>query len=113
MKKDYVPVQHPPRSVPVKLISVYKEELQQLCNEGIIMSIQEHMERTISTVPVRKADGSLWLSLDIKFLTKIIERNQYYTMTIDYFSTELHGSKYFTLVDAKSGYLMVQLDRES
>ena len=36
LKKDYEPVQHPPRSVPVKLKPAYKEELQQLCSEGII-----------------------------------------------------------------------------
>ena len=38
-KKDYKPVQHPPRSVPVKLNSAYKEELLQLYSEGIITMV--------------------------------------------------------------------------
>ena len=48
-----------------------------------------------------------------KDLNKSIKRNQYYTKAIDEVSAELHGVKYFTLVDAKSGYWMVELDKES
>ena len=68
---------------------------------------------TNSIVPIRKADSSLRLFLDLKDLSKNIERNQYYTRTINNLSTEFHGSKYFILMDTKSGYWMVQLDRES
>ena len=103
----------PTSSVPVKIKVVYKKELQQLCNERIITPVQEHTEWTNSIVNVRKAEGSLRLCLDPKDLNKNIERNQYYTRTIDNLSAELHRSKYFTLKDAKSGYWMVQLDRES
>ena len=42
-----------------------------------------------------------------------IEMNQYYTYTIDDLNVELHGSKYFTLMDLKLGYLMVRLNKES
>ena len=66
------------------------------------MPVQEHTEWTNSTVPVRKADSSLTLCLDRKDLNKNIERDQYFTRNIDDLSTELHGSKYFTLMDAKS-----------
>ncbi|PFX14801.1 Retrovirus-related Pol polyprotein from transposon 17.6 [Stylophora pistillata] len=48
-----------------------------------------------------------------KDLNQSIKRNQYYTKTIDEVSAELHGGKHFTLVDAKSGYWMVELDNES
>ena len=64
-------------------------------------------------MPVKKADSRPRLCLDLKYFNKNIERNQYYTRTIDDLSAELHGSKYFTLMDAKSGYWMVWLDRES
>ena len=51
--------------------------------------------------------------LNPKDLDKNIEGNQYYTRTRDDLSAELHGSKYFTLMDDKSGYWMVWLDNES
>ena len=35
------------------------------------------------------------------------------TDILDDVSAELHGGKYFTLVDARSGYWMVELDNES
>ena len=44
LKKSHVPVQHHPRSVPVKIKAAYKEELQQLYDEGITTPVQEHTE---------------------------------------------------------------------
>ena len=107
LKKDDIPFQCPPRSVPDKLKSAYKGELQYPCNEGIIMPVQEHTYWTNSIALVRKADSSLTLCLHPEDLNKNIERNQYYTRTIDNHSTEVHRSKYFTLMHAKSGYWMV------
>ena len=75
LEKGYIPVQHPTRLVPFKLKSVYKEELQQLCNQGIITLVQEHSECTNSIVLIRKVDSSLRVCLDPKDLNKNIERN--------------------------------------
>ena len=52
-------MQHSPRSLPVKLKPAYKEELQQLYNEGIITPVCQQTEWTNSIVPVSKTDGSL------------------------------------------------------
>ena len=81
-----------PKSVPVKITAVFKEELQQVCDEGITTPIWKHMEWTNSIVPVRKAHSSLRLCLDLQDLNKNIERNQYYARTLDNISAELHGS---------------------
>ena len=113
LKPDAQPVQHPPRAVPEKKKAAYKEELERLCSSGIIQPVQGHTDWINSVVPVSKPDGSIRLCLDLKDLNKSIKRNQYYTKTIDEVSAELHGGKYFTLVDAKSGYWMVELDNES
>ena len=72
-----------------------------------------HTDWINSIVPVAKPDGSIRLCLDPKDLNKSIKRNQYYSKTIDEVSAELHDSRYFTVVDAKSGYWMVELDSES
>ena len=72
-----------------------------------------HTDWINSIVTVAKPDGSIRLCLDPKDLNKSIKRNQYYSKTIDEVSAELHDSRYFTVVDAKSGYWMVELDSES
>ena len=84
-----------------------------MCSSGIIEPVHRHTDWINSVVPVSKPDGSVRLCLDPKDLNKSIKRNHYYSKTIDEVSAELHGGKYFTLVDAASGYWMVQLDNES
>ena len=50
LKKDHEPVQQPSTLVPIKIKPSYKEELQQLCNEGIITPGWKHSEWTNSIV---------------------------------------------------------------
>ena len=53
------------------------------------------------------------LCLDPKDLNKAIKREHYYTRTIDEILPQLHGKKYFSVVDTKKGYWHVELDDES
>ena len=113
LKVSYRPVQHPPRSVPLGMQSVYKAELDRLVKEGIITEVHKHTEWIKSIVPVMKEDGSLRLYLDPKDLNKAIERNQWYVRTLDDILPELAQSKYFTVKDATSGFWHVPLDLRS
>ena len=76
-------MQHPPSSVPVAMQSTYKAKLNRLVEESIITGVKEHTEWINSIVPVMKFNGSLRLCLDPKVLNKAIERNQWYSRTID------------------------------
>ena len=113
LKEDYKPVQHPPRQVAVSLRAAYKAELERLVDLGIITEVKEHTEWINSVVPVKKPDGSLRLCLDPKDLNKAIKRNQWYNRTIDDILPELCNSKFFSLLDATSGYWHVKLDYQS
>ena len=112
-KPDAQPAQHPPRAVPEKKKAAYKEELEKLCSSGIIDQVRGHTDWSNSVVPVSMPDGSIRSCLDPKDLNNSTKRNQYYMKTIDKVNAELHGGEYFTLVDAKTGYWMVELDNES
>ena len=92
LKDDYKPVQHPPRSVPIAMQPAYKAELERLNKEGIITGVHKHTEWINSIVPVMKPDGSLRLCLNPKDLNKAIERNQWYSRTIDDILPELANS---------------------
>ena len=113
LKPDALPVQHPPRAVLEKNKKAYKDGLERLCGLGINPPVARHKDWINSIVPVAKPDGSIRLCLDPKNLNKSIKRNQYYFKTIDEVSAELHDSRYFTIIDIKSGYWMVELDSES
>ena len=113
LKEQYRPVQHPPRSVPIAMQTTYKAELDRLTKEGIITEVKEHTEWINSIVLVMKPNGSLRLCLDPKDLNKAIERNQWYSRTIDDILPELAKSKFKTLKDATSGYWHVVLDLAS
>ena len=113
LKDDYKSVQPPPRSVPIAMQPAYKAELNRLTKEGIITEVHEHTEWINSIVPVMKPDGSLRLCLDPKDLNKAIERNHWYSRTIDDILPELANSKYKTLKDATSGYWHILLDLAS
>ena len=56
-----------------------------------------------------KLDDSLRLCLNPKDLNKAIERNQWYSRTIDDILPELANSKYKTLKDTTSGYWHILL----
>jgi len=113
LEPDAQPVQHPPRAVPKKKEEAYKNELERLCSLGIIKPVAGHTDWINSTVPVANSDGSIQLCLDPKDLNRSIKRNQYYSKTIEKVIAELHDSRYFTVVDTKSGNWMVELDSES
>ena len=80
---------------------------------GVIKEVREHTEWINSIVPVKKPEGSLRLCLDPKDLNRAIKRNQWYSRTVNDILPELADSKYFSLLDAKSGYRHVSLDKES
>ena len=113
LKGSYKPVQHLPRSVPLRMQSAYRVELDRLVKEGIIMEVHEHTEWINSIVPVMKEDGSLRLCLDPKDLNKAIERNQWYARTLNDILPELAQSKCFTVKDAMSGFWHMPLDLRS
>ena len=104
LTEGYKPVQQPPRQVAVSLKPPYKAELKKLTQLGAIKEVREHTEWVNSIVPVKKPDGSLRPCLNPKDLNQAIKENQWYGRTVDDILPELADSKYFSLLDAKSGY---------
>ena len=72
--------------------TAYKTELERLTKEGIITEVKVHTEWINSKV--MKPNGSLRLCLDPKDLNKAIERNKWYSRTIDDILQELAKSKF-------------------
>ena len=60
-----------------------------------------------------KPNGKIRLCLDPKDLNNAIKRPHYYTPTFDDILPKLNGAKYFSILDARSGYWNLKLDEKS
>ena len=111
------PVIHPPRTVPVHILPLYKAELEKLIDDDIITELTEPTDWVNSIVCNVKEtpDGKkkVKLCLDPKDLNKNIRREHYYSRTVDEILPLLHGKNYFSVVDTTKGYWHVELDHES
>ena len=114
---DPVPVVHPPRTVPVHILPLYKEELDKMIADDIITAVEEPTDWVNSIVSNIKetpeGKKKIRLCLDPKDLNKNLRREHYYTRTIDELLPQLHRKKFFSFVDTKKGYWHVALDHES
>ena len=66
-----------------------------------------------SMVVVEKPSGALRICLDPRDLNKVIHRPHYPLKTPSDILPELSGARYFTKLDARSGYWTIKLDNDS
>ena len=104
---------HPPRRAPEALRAPLKNELDSLVKQEIIAKVDEPTDWVNSLVCVTKANGDLRLRLDPKDLNRANKRPHHCTLTLDEVLSKLNGAKYFSIVDARSGYWNIKLDHES
>ena len=90
-----------------------KKELDELEQKGIVTRVDEPTDWVNSLVCVTKSNGALRLCIDPKDLNQAIKRPHHCTPTLDEFLSKLNGAKYFSIVNACSGYWNMQLDRKS
>ena len=107
------PVIHPSRHVAEALCEPLRRELDALVKQGIIAIVHEPTEWANPLVCVTNANGILWLCLDPKDLNHAIKCSRHCTPTLDDVLPKLNGAKYFSIIDAQSGYWNVKLDYTS
>ncbi|XP_056016955.1 uncharacterized protein K02A2.6-like [Ostrea edulis] len=113
LKENVQSVVHPPRRISVALRQKVKDKLKTMEQEGIIVRQSEPTEWVNSLVTVIKPNGSVRLCLDPKDLNSAIKRPHYPMLTIDEIVSRMPSAKYFSKLDAISGFWQIQLDEES
>ena len=108
------PVVHAPRKIPLSLKEKLKQELARMKQQQIIAKVTEPTEWVSSLVVVQKPEsGKLRICLDPRDLNRAILRPHYPSKKIEEILPELSGAKYFTKLDAKSGYWNLKLSNKS
>ena len=126
LKPDAVPAKHRPRKVPVHLQDAFHEEVERLVKIDVLEKVTEPTEWVNSFVIVEKVidssnahspnhviKKSIRLCIDPKDLNEALEREPYYSRTIDELVSMFAGAKVFTIVDMDKGNWQVVLHPES
>ena len=132
LKQNAKPTQHAPRKVPIHLQDAFHKEIRNLEQLGILEETKDVTEWVNSFVTMEKkvptnsnkipTDSSssqghsskkLRICLDPRDLNEALEREPYYTWSIEEIMGKFHGMTRFTITDFNKGYWMVELDPES
>ena len=82
-------------------------------NSFIIMEKKLPINSSNSHSPGHSVNKKLWIFLDPRDLNEALERETYYTCSIEEIMGKFHGMTKFTIADFNKGYWMVILDPES
>ena len=113
VKEGSQPYIDPPRKWKIHMRESIEEELQRMEKMGVIRKVTQHTDWWSSFVASTKSDGSLRICLDPKKLNEALKRCPHKIPTLDEISYKLNSAKYFSKLDAKTGYWSVNLDEES
>ncbi len=113
LKEGAEPKIHPPRKCPIAVKHKVKAELDKMVTMGVIVKMNEPTNWVNSLAYAQKPNGDIRICLDPRDLNKWIRRDHHRTPTVEEVSHKFAGSKFFTKLDAKTGYWSIALDEES
>ena len=101
------------RRVPIPLLPKVKEELQRMENMGVITRIEEPTDWCAGMVVVPKQNGKVRIYVDLTKLNGSVRRERHILPSVKQTLAQIGGAKYFSKLDANSGYWQIELDPES
>ena len=108
---DQEPFKERYRRIPPHLFEEVKQHLQEMVEVGAIR--KSFSPWASAVVLVRKKDGGLRLCIDLRKLNNKTIKDRYSLPRIDDTLDCLHGAKWFSTLDLKSGYWQVELEEEA
>ena len=115
LREDAKPIKvNGPRPIPIPMRAEVKTMLDDLVSRGVLAPISEPTEWVHPMTCVRKANGKLRLCVDLRNLNRYIERPHHPIPTPkDAVSSIPSSARWFTTLDASSGYFQVPLAEDS
>lgn len=102
-----------PRRVPIPLMKRLKQEIERLVRMGIIRKVDGPTDWCAGIVLVTKQSGELRVCVDLTKLNKCVVRERFTLPTVEQALGSLAGAKWFSKLDAFSGFHQVRLSRDS
>ena len=99
--------------VPVQLHDKVKAELKRMVDMGVITPVTTPADWCAPMVTVVKPNGKVRICVDLKHLNKSVKRSYFLLPTVDDTLSKLAGARYFSSLDAASGFWQIPLDPES
>jgi len=96
---------------PYLYTAAHKDELERQCATMIQQGIVRHNDSAFSSpvILVMKADGSWRFCVDYHALNALMVTDAFPIPVVDELLDELHGAKFFTKLNLRSGYHQVQM----
>ena len=107
---DEIPFKQRHRRIPPAMIDEVRAHIEQLAACGIIRP--SHSPWASNVVLCRKKDGKLRMCVDYRQLNNRTWKDSYALPRIEEILDTLSGSKYYTVLDMKSGYHQVEVLEE-
>ena len=102
-----------PRRIAVPLLPKVKAELQRMENLGVISRIDTPTEWCAGMVMVPKPNGTVRICVDLTKLNDSVCRERHILPSVEHALTQIGGARYFSKLDANSGFWQVELSPES
>jgi hypothetical protein len=106
------PVKHQPRRIPEALRLEVKAKIDAMEEARIIEKVTKPSD-WISSMVVVKTPKKLRICLDPSDLNTALKRSHYLLPTVEEILPRLNEAKFFSVLDAKDGFLQIKLDEES
>ncbi|RVE40198.1 hypothetical protein evm_015152, partial [Chilo suppressalis] len=111
--RDAQPSVCPVRKIPIGVRDKLHNELNRMESLGVIRKVTHPTSWVNAIVVAAKKDGSIRVCLDPRPLNRVVRRAHYPLPTLTDIATKLEGAQYFSKLDARSGFWMVELNDES
>lgn len=103
----------PVRKIPLGIRDKLKTELDKMEHMGIIRKVSHPTEWVNAIVLPAKKDGGIRVCLDPRPLNRAVRRAHYPLPTLTEIAAKLTNARYFSKLDARSGFWMIELDDDS
>ena len=105
---------HTPRRIPIPLLPKVKEELERMCELGIIEPVEQPTDWCACMVVVPKKDSpAVRICVDLTKLNQSVRREKLQLPTVEETLAQLAGAKIFTKLDATSSFWQIPLTESS
>lgn len=102
-----------PRRVPIPLLPKVREELQRMEKMGVMSRIEEPSDWCVGMVVVPKHNGKVRICVDLTKLNESVRRERHILPSVEQTLAQIGGAKYFSKLDANSGYWQIELNPDS